>query len=174
MDRKKASLTEVIAKDLKKGYWKASDAARYAPMLFAMVPPSDLERQAVAAIECSQEKEANLKQLRLFVQKEQDGQSMLKDFEQIMRGGKDKLLGGNDDNNRDYKEIIMMLLATNFASHKSSVTLSANVNDLYKQVYEECSGCELLKNCKSASAILTEYIVKALKELGTDILNNPS
>lgn len=61
MDRNDTPLITLISHELKKGYWKSSDAARYAPMLFSTVKPEDIVHNAVSAILCSENKEKTMK-----------------------------------------------------------------------------------------------------------------
>jgi hypothetical protein len=171
MNRKDQSLTDTIARDLKKGYWKASDAARYAPMLFPFVKPQEAVRQAVSAICCHEEKDQRMKALKYFVHKEREGQVFLKDFERILATDKDRLLAGQDskEDTRNYRDIIMMLLATNFASQKSTLTVSIDLSNLYQEVYKGCDQCKFEKSCGGASSVVTEYIVSALGALNVSL-----
>lgn len=171
MDRKKASLLEIIAADLKKGYWKATDAARYAPMLFAMVPPTDQERKAVDIIHSSEEKEKRMKQLSFLLHQEKEGADFLRNYEQCIQRSNNKLLDREEKSEtKDLKEIIMMLLATNMANQKSIVNLNADINTLYNQVYTVDEPNDFSKKGLSAEAVLTEYIVGALQKLGADLI----
>lgn len=167
MDRKDTPLINLIARELKKGYWKSTDAARYAPMLFPMVKPEDTIRDAVSAILCHEDKEQKMKSLKSFIHKGKETQHILKDFDQVLSGNRDRLLSNkeNDENSRNYRDIIMMLLATNMSSQKSTVALTADVTKLYSEVYSECDQCPLNKSCKQAFSMVTEYIADALIKL---------
>lgn len=170
MDRRERPLLELIARDMKKGYWKAADAARYAPMLFPQVEPSDTVRRAVAAIHQQQSRAEQLKALQALIIKERDGKDFLKEFETLVSGKRDPLMSTSDSKPNDgyYRDIIMMLLATNFASQKSSVTINADISDIYQRIYGEQSdefGAE-----QSAEAVVTEYIMGALLQLDASLI----
>lgn len=170
MDRKERPLLEVIAREMKKGYWKAADAARYAPMLFPQVPPSDSVRRAVAAIHQQQSRAEQLKALQALVVKERDGRDFLKEFETLLSGKRDPLLGSSDKSSdtSQYRDIIMMLLATNFASQKTSVTVTADISELYQRIYGDASA--EFSGEQSAEAVLTEYIASALQTLDASLV----
>ncbi len=174
MERKERYLTDIILRDLKKGFWKTADAARYAPMLFPLVDPGDNVRNALTAINCSEEKDQRLKLVRSFINKEKDARVFFQEFEDILSGNKDRLINTKteDDGARNYRDIIMMLLATNFASQKSRINITTDVTALFKSVYIECEQCIIKQQCKGAAGILTEYIVRALKELNVDLIKN--
>lgn len=170
MNRTERPILEIIARDMKKGYWKATDAARYAPMLFPLVEPSEQVREAVAAIHHQQSRAEQLKALQALVIKERGGKDFLKEFETLLGKKRDPLISGNDNDKGDshFRDIIMMLLATNFASQKSSVTITADLSDLYQRIYTEQSdkfGAKM-----SAEALVTEYIMGALLKLVPDII----
>lgn len=167
MDRKERPLLEVIAREMKKGYWKAADAARYAPMLFPRVPPSDSVRLAVATVHQQQSRAEQLKALQALVIKKRDGRDFLKEFETLLSGKRDPLSDKQQDSSQ-YRDIIMMLLATNFASQKTSVTITADINELYQRIYGKPN--TEFNHEQSAEAVLTEYIASALLTLDASLV----
>ncbi|MBB1335318.1 MULTISPECIES: hypothetical protein [Pseudoalteromonas] len=170
MDRKERPLLEIIARDMKKGYWKAADAARYAPMLFPQVEPSDHVRKAVAAIALQQSRAEQLKALQALVIKERSSKDFLKEFETLLNNKRDRLMPATDQDkdSSHFRDIIMMLLATNFASQKSSVTITADLSDLYQRIYPQQT--DEFSTDSSAEAVVTEYIMGALLKLAPDII----
>jgi len=149
------------------GYWDEDDALQYTPVLFPFVEPNEKVKDAIKALSCKKEKNERFRESRSAVEVEKDYHRFLRELEHIL--GREEMryrehFPEEKYPPRDYRDLILML-ALILASQKSTVTVNLDINELNRQIYEECEKCPIREVCKEAFSIINEYVSSALKEL---------
>lgn len=162
-------LLATIARELTKGHWKGRDAARYAPMLFSLVPPSERVRRAVAALHHQQNGVEQLKAIQTLIHKTADVNN---DYSPLTEHVTDPLLpdtGKGRNSDKTDHELLLLLLAERRSPVAPTVNINIDLNALYERIFaKECDDEFTVQH--SAEAVLTEYVTTALLTLDASLM----
>ncbi len=152
--------------------WSDYDTKNFAPKLSAFFKMTEEEENALKALECKEKKDDYFKKIENILDKDRHRfdfhhiehmfYKLIKDEDYYYKKRANRI---EDDNIKQYPLREKLLDFSTFAMKMDAnemLNITADINLIHNEIYQECKTCEIKKICNTANTILKKYIFNIL------------